>query len=739
VQNHFYPAPNFGSADAFQNNWRATLPSSQFKTLVEGRFDHKISNSNSIFARISWNSAGNNVWDYNLPAMPKREQDRRALTMTISDTHIFNPNVINEFRFGVMREHNPSFNPLDGPALVKEFGLQSISWNPDLPFGDPVFSFNNFTQIGATDIYQDVNERISQAVDSVTWTRSKHVIKAGFEIRFNGGKNYPGGTSFPVQQFGQFTFSGTYSNFDYADFLLGIPQTAGRANAAPRIDALNTDMGFFVQDDWKVTPKLTLNFGVRYEYDPPYHERNDNLYNFDPATGRVIVPTAEAKARVNPLFPSNLVPVVTAGEAGVTKSLFYTDLNNFVPRFGFAYRPFSNGRTVVRGGYGIYIDDQTSSLWRLGTGGPFISQETFTNSITNGVPKFQFPNAFPAGFGAIGVQSFNAIDPHLRNPYIQQWSMTLERELFDMGFRVSYIGTYSRKLVWTQNVNQPIPGLTAFNNNLRRFPNLNNILLRVNGGVQNYNSLTVVTERKWKKGLYYQFGWTWAKDLTDDPGDSEGGAQPQDSYNRAAEYSNVAYSPRHHVTSTLQYDLPFGRGKKWMSRLHGPADWALGGWTISTILLAQSGNFFSPSFSGFDVSNTNTTGTQRPDRVGDGNLLAGQRTIAKWFDPSAFVVPGDLNRDGRPDVAVGRFGNSAPSILEGPGVLNLDAGMYKTFRFGERVRAQLEGTFTNVLNHPNYALPNTNIRSTSVGLITGLYSSYSAGPRTGRVGLRVEF
>jgi hypothetical protein len=116
-----------------------------------------------------------------------------------------------------------------------------------------------------------------------------------------------------------------------------------------------------------------------------------------------------------------------------------------------------------------------------------------------------------------------------------------------------------------------------------------------------------------------------------------------------------------------------------------------------------------------------------------------QRNIAKWFDAAAFAVPGDINADGRPDVPVGRFGNSAPNILEGPGVLVLDAGIYKAFRFGERFTAQLEGTFTNVLNHPNYALPNTNIRSASVGMITGLYTSYAAGPRSGRVGVRIEF
>jgi hypothetical protein len=160
---------------------------------------------------------------------------------------------------------------------------------------------------------------------------------------------------------------------------------------------------------------------------------------------------------------------------------------------------------------------------------------------------------------------------------------------------------------------------------------------------------------------------------------------------------------------------------------------------VSSILVAQSGLFFNPTFSGFDVSNTGTTGTQRPDRIGNGNLPVAQRSIARWFDSGAFIVPGDTNGDGRPDVNVGRFGNSAPNILEGPGAFILDAGLHKSFRFRERVRVQVEGTFTNVLNHPNYGLPNANIRSASVGRITSLYGRYGAGPRGGRLGLRIEF
>ena len=728
VQERFYPLPNFGSPDGFLQNWRGVGPQSQYKTQVEGRVDHRLSNANSLFVRWSWNRTGAKVFDTNLPTVPLRDQDRRTLTFTASDTHIFSPSLINEFRFGILRTRNPTSNRLDGPALVSEFGLQGLVWHPELAWGAPTFNFTNFTGFGGGG--QNPSEGIHQVVNNVTWTHSAHTIKAGVDFRFNRATNYPGGTSFPVAQFGTFGFTNAFSGFDYADFLLGLPQSASRANAAPLYNNVNTDVAGFVQDDWKVTRKLTLNLGVRYEFNPPYHEKDGNFFNFDVSTGRVVVPSEESLGRVNPLFPRNLAPIVTAAQAGLPASLYYSDRNNVVPRFGFAWRPRDSGRTVLRGGFGVYIDDITSSLWGIGTGGPYIASESFTNTITNGVPRFQFPRAFPPGFGAIGAQNFNPIDPRFRNPYIQQWNLSLEQEFLNMGIRVSYIGTNSRKLAYVRNINQPPASATPFNNNRRQFPNLQNISLRENGGIHNYNSLHVVAERKMKSGLYYQLGWTWAKNLTDSQSDSEGGSASESAYDRGREYSNVDYTPRHRVTGSLLWDLPFGRS------LQGPAKWLLRGWTISSLFVTQTGQFFSPSFSGFDVSNTNTVGG-RPDRIADGNLPSSQRRINRWFDASAFRVPGDLNGDGRPDVSAARFGNAAPNILVGPGVFDLSAGVHKEFRFTEKYKAIVQGTFRNVINHPTYGNPASNISASNVTTVTSLNGLY--GPRSGQLALRLEW
>jgi len=182
------------------------------------------------------------------------------------------------------------------------------------------------------------------------------------------------------------------------------------------------------------------------------------------------------------------------------------------------------------------------------------------------------------------------------------------------------------------------------------------------------------------------------------------------------------------------YDLPFGTGRRWLTNMKGVPKGLVSGWRVTANLVTQSGLYFNPTFSGFDVSNTNTIGG-RPDRIADGNLPASERTLAKWFDISAFRVPGDLDGDNRPDVNVGRFGNSAPNILVGPGWFYVDAGLFKEFAIGEKAKTTLSGVFSNVLNHPNYGNPNANISAGSVGQVR----STSQSARRGLLGLRIEF
>jgi hypothetical protein len=737
VQERFYPRPNAGSPDSSQSNLLDTLAQPLFKTQIEGRIDHKLSSSNSLFGRTMWNRGGYDYLVAEVPAFPDTRGVRSTTLITIGDTHIFTPTLINEFRFGTMREQYPVSTALDGAALVREFGLEGLPSTFPIPTGSPRFTVTGFAALGTGTFFapREDRQRHTQFVDNLTWIRGSHTVKTGVDVRRNSTSNFPGGSGFVSRVFGAFSFTGVYTGFSYADFLLGIPQTSNRVNPAPLYSLVNTDVAAFVQDDWKITPRLTLNIGLRYDFNPAYHEPRGLFFHFDPGTGRLIVPNERSRASVNALFPANLAPIVVASEAGLPEKLFFSDRNNLFPRFGLAFRPFRDARTVIRGGYGIYTDVMDASLYDNTVGGPFLSDETFTNSIVGGVPRFAFPRAFPEGFGAIGVQNFTANDPSLRIPYIQQWSLTVEREFYDTGIRVSYIGTNTRHLIYAPNINQPPPGTQPFNNNLRRFPAFRDVVFRQNGGNHDYHSLHVVGERKMRNGLYYQLGWTWSKTLTDVLSDSEGGSRPENSLARHLERTNADYVPRHRVVGNLAYELPFGPGRPWLTNLKGAPKLLLGGWTLTSILFLQTGQFFNPTFSGFDVSNTNTLGG-RPDRVAGGNLPESERSLGRWFDVSAFRVPGDVTGDGRPDVAVGRFGNSAPNLLVGPGLFLLHAGLFKRIPIQERFSLTLEGTFQNALNHPNWGVPLSNISDPgSVGSIR----STQGGLRSGRVGARIEF
>jgi hypothetical protein len=716
IQERFYPLPNFGPPELLVGNWRDSLSQSLDKNMFDIRIDHHIRSNHAVFGRFSWMEAAPKYVEGGLPTVGIRDQLRRTRSLNISDTITFRPNLINEFRFGIVRNFNPRQGPIHGPTIVRELGLQGLPPNlPDIK-SLPTISITGFQGISQI-AFLTPEEEIFEYRDTLSWVRGRHSLRFGFDARNNVISNEP---SSPSGAFGSFSFTNTFTGYPYADFLYGLPRTTSRLNPAARYSATNWDWGFFIQDDFRLTPQLTLNLGLRYDLNPPYQEENGRMFSFDPASGSIVVPGEQSKTAINPLFP-RAIPVKTAGEAGLPPSLRLADQLNLAPRFGFAYR--MRNTTVVRGGYGIYTDYATGSLFSAQVGGPFLSNESFTNSITGGTPLFQFPLAFPPGFGTLGAQSVTFNDPYLRLPYVQQANFTLEQELFrHWGLRLSYISTASRKLTYSRNLNQPPASTLAFNNNRRPYPAFQNIVLRDDGGVHTYHGLNVVVEHKYRNGLYVQSGWTWAKNLTDVVSDGEGGTNLENAFNRRRDYSNVLYTRRHRYISSVMYQLPLGKN------LRGMARHLASGWQFSAIALLQTGGWLTPSFAGVDSSNTNTIGG-RPDRIANGNLPAGQRTIDRWFDASAFRVP-----------ANGTFGNSAPNIINGPGTNNIDLGVYKQFVVAERYRFQFGMTATNAFNHPNFGDPAMSISSPStVGTIRSLQSRDVAGPRTVQFSLRLDF
>ncbi|MEX2263148.1 MAG: carboxypeptidase-like regulatory domain-containing protein [Bryobacteraceae bacterium] len=723
-QDRFFPLPNFGDPGLTVANYRATVPQQIRHDQFDVRVDYNVNASNNLYARVSYKRSEPRVLDSGLPAelTGYRVQVRMARQVAISDTWTITPRLINEFKVGFARNFNPRQGTLLGQDLVDLVGIQGLQPAPGIENVPTVniVGFHTFNQIAKA----APAENTYQVVDQLTHIRGRHTIKGGFEFR---PQQY---NDFIQPQFGTYGFTAFASGYSYADFLLGLPNTTSRNYVRPPRYARFYSLSGFIQDDFKLSPTLTLSYGLRYDYNQPARDKDDIIFNVDPAQGRLVVPNETILQQyVNPLFPSQ-IPIVTAQQAGFPdRSLRNSDRNNFGPRLGFAWRPFGGTRTVLRGGYGLFSDDFTADVFSPLYGGPFALTESFVNVVSNSTPLLTFQRPF-LDRGTTGNVDVTGLSTDLRNAYAQQWNLTIEREIAaSIGLRLSYIGAKSTQLVYGRNVNQPAASAIPFSQNRRPAPLFRNMIIRQNGGNHMYHALSTEVERKWQRGLSFMVAWTWAKNLTDvdETGGVEGGTTLENSFNRTRERGNAQFSPRHRLVSTVIWELPFGRGKKYLAQ-PGIAGAILGGWQLSGAYTAQTGEFLTPSFAGSDPSGTQTVGGI-PDRIGDGNLPGGERSIERWFDASAFAVP-----------AIGGFGNSGKGILVGPGRHVASAALFKSVPLGERMNLRFQMSFTNLFNTANFDVPSLNISApNAVARIRATQGRDLAGPRNGLIGIRLDF
>ena len=729
----FYPLPNYGAADLLSANFRGSFPIRVKSDQFDARFDHHITDRHFVFARFSAKNVNNGNANFVLPTIPPSTDVPHVRTMVFSDSLTLSPSWINEFRAGFSRQWRRVGGPFNGPDIIKQLGIQGLAADlPDRP-GFPNISITGFTTL-QTAAYDNEFNGTGELMDHMTYIKGAHTMKWGASVRLLRVTNIT--TVSGAGMFGNFTFSNNFTGNAYGDFLLGVPTTDQRITARYRAEGFTRNWNFFWQDDFKVSPRLTLNYGMRYEYHPPFRDRFGNISNWDNVNGRVVVPTMGI-SHTEPVFRATIgnTPIVTAQEAGWPEALRQKDLNNFAPRFGFAFRPFTDNRTVIRGGFGVFVNDLIGSVFGSTRNIHTASTESFTNKVTDGVPYLQFPNAFPPTI-ITGVADFrSAVQYDMRNPYTMQWHFTVEREVMrNTGVRLSYIGSHSVGLVQQKDYDQARPSTLAFSKDRTPYPLWNTIFCRVTGQSAKFHSFQAEFNRRMAGGLTLQSAFTWMKNLTDGSDANEGGSIIEDSFDRRREYSNVEYTRPAKWLTTWVWEMPFGRGRRWMGHTNRVIDGVLGGWELSGILMFQSGYWFTPVFSGYDPSNTNGTSRVsnfRPDRMANGALPADQRTIDRWFDASAFVaVPRNA----------GRFGNSAPFILQGPGMAVFSGGLAKRFHFDEKRSLRLMGSFQNLPNHPNFANPSTNISSTgSVGRITSTLGTEGAGARTAELSARFEF
>lgn len=736
LQQFGFVTPNALSQFANGYDWVGVFPVAGHDTKWVVRLDHQATSKDSISFRSSIYLAPGPV-NYAASVPQFHFYDNRSTqNLFLGWTHSFSPNMINEFRVGFSRDAaNIGDSHANGVATTQGLGFTGIDYSTRGGLsGFPLASFNNFSGWnGALPTYF-WRTQTWEFLDNLSFIKGKHTLKAGILLRMN---------QINISQccnsdFGSVSFDGFATGFDYADFLLGVPHFSSLFTRTIPATPQYNEWGLYVQDNYQVTDKLTLNLGLRWDYFPPPVDKHDLVYNFDLSDGAIVLASQKSQQYVSPLFAAagvvSTIPFETASAAGMpTRALMNNDTNNLGPRIGFAYRLFGDNRTVVRGGWGMYyVRLAYTRLTNFG-GGPFVSNDQFTNTLTNGVPVFQFPDPF-TGVGSIGTQSVVPLSPNLKTPKNQQWNLTFEHQFpHSIVTSITYRGLKGTEIPYAGDNNKPLPSDTTgpgTGENYFRYPNFYAVTVFQDGAIQNLNAMDLMVERKFSQGLTFHSGWTWAHNLTDTTPDGEGiDSAIQNPYDRAPEYGNVDYMPRHRWVSYAIYDLPFGKGKRFAPGVSSGLNQMVGGWQMSAATLFQSGLFLTPTFDSLDPSNTRTYGG-RADCVG--NPYPASQSPSGWFDSGAFALPPN-----------GRFGNCGNNVLEGPGMANLDFGLFKYFTVKERLKIQLRMTSNNVLNRVNLSHPNTDISSGDFGTITGQAGgkrdTLGGGPRQVLLGLRLEF
>jgi hypothetical protein len=753
ILEQLYPRQNVPGNSTASPNHRLQKPGGNENNGFDIRGDHVFNTKQTIFARYTFKNV-TTTSPIGLVTLGDAREATKIRALTVAYNYILRQNLINEFRSGFssrprLVDFGPDGQPFDGPALVKELGIQGL--RPDLPqvASVPDFGITGISGTGRSRGFGQLSRNI-QFADNLTWIKGRHTFKFGADIR---RVRYTDNVSFfSGDDLGEYRFDGRFSGQPFADFLLGYPNRTRLANTGPDVNPSTYHHGYFVQDDWKLGSRFTLSYGVRYEYHPPFWDESLQIANFDRdfPGGRVIVPNQESLALTAPGFRASIgnTPIVTADEAGWPKALRWSDKNNFSPRFGFAWRPFADNRTVVRGGYGTYTVTIVGAVSYSLVGIHTSDTRTFDNTLVDGRPQLAFPNPFLSGLGtigSIGTQDFRrGNDPRGPDPYAQQWNLTVERDLgWNTGLRVTYTGSHTIRLFSSPDLNQIGPNTVGYATAraLKPFPNWNIVYSRDPIGSAKYHSLQIEGQKRFSQGLYFQSSWVWSKNLTDTGGSAssafagEAGSVPTNRFDLAMDYAEVSPSRRHRWLTTFVYELPFGFASA-DTTARRVANGVVKGWQFSGILLLQTGQFLSPVTSGAtDPSGTNVSSraSDRPDwapgYTGDGNLSSG-RSIAAWFDRNAFVVPPAL---------AGRFGYVGPGLLVGPGTQVFSAKLQKRFHLHEQTYFQIEGSAANLFNHPNFGNPATNISAANFGRITTTQTVEGAGARQLQVGLRIVF
>jgi hypothetical protein len=701
------PDPNVANSTIYASTPVTDTRTDQFDV----RLDHQISPTMTLFGRYSFVDTLT-FRPAPLPGLGEGsfndafgDNDMRSQGLALGLTWTVSPTLVGDIRFGYSRGDYYTTPPnygVDGPAQI---GLKNVPSDPAITGGVPKVNVQGFDAVGrhtSTPQFQTPRSWNPRATFSLS--RGEHFIKFGGEfLHVQTRINDLNAT------IGRMNFENRFTNRAVGDLLLGLPSQL--ALTSYTVMDQGQDMQFyFIQDDYRVSPKLTANVGLRYEYATPPRERDNQFANFDPATGTMI-------------FASD-------GDV-FDRALIHPDRNNVAPRIGFAYTPAS--RWVVRGGYGVFYTHtvRQGREGLLGFNPPYLVDNLLQTGVTGSAAiasaaPFRLVNGYPSGLldpnTLAPTISRRAQDANQRTPYIQQYNIGVQYELMsDIVLDVAYVGNKGTKLNGFRNLNQravitnPDGSQAA---GARPYPAFGDIQWMENRVSSTYNSFQLRLEKRFTNGLTGNVSYTLGEALSGAPdhiSTSGGGAgidtgvfrEPQDGNNLRAEYGPTEFDIRHRFVASYIWELPFGRGRHWGNSWNRAMDLALGGWQVTGIHVLQSGLALTATLGGANVVNLGGERRARPNLVGEPELSESQRTLARWFNTDAFAA-----------FAVPQaFGNAGVGIMRGPGLANFDFTFAKNFQVTDRRYFQFRTEIFNAFNHPNFGPPNIARDSSGFGQI----------------------
>ena len=604
-------------------------------------------------------------------------------------------------------------------------GLQGFDQTSGQFPGFPSIGIGNYQGIYGYDWFPLVNPTTNwQINDDFSFIRGGHQFRVGTDLR-----RFIWYSQSATLSRGSLYYSGDYTGNGWADFLLGIPVYAFRQYPQSQYNQLSYNLGWYFQDDWRVTPNLTLNLGLRYEYDTWPVESRNQVTSFDPGSGKFAV--GQEKGKDPDLTAQPLAPLAwqlfgsmmtRAEDVGLpNRSLRFPDKNNWGPRVGLAYRPVFLKETVFRAGYGVFynLSNGNNNSDFTATSIPWIISQSSNNSLPT--PTLDNQNLFVAidtpGAATPNIQPIH-FDPHARVPYVQEWNVAIQKQLNPKtSIEVAYVGNKGTKLETRVPFNRAAMGPGDLGPR-RPFPDLSEGYAERNMAGSIYHAMQIKFERTFSSGLGMLASYTRSKSIDDASGDFGSGVQDINNLRLERGLSDFDYPQR--FTVGYVWALPIGKGRRLLSSAQGAAQVLLGGWETSGIVVMQSGSPFTV-YSGYDRANTGSW-PQRPNRVSNGKI--DNPTLDRWFDTNAFVLNDQYT-----------WGNSSRNILRGDGMEGWDASVMKNFKIREAMNLQFRFELFNAFNHPDFGTPESTLSSDNFGKVFGTSNS----PRIGQVALKLVF